>query len=74
MHAVAPAHPDVRDHPPAALIAAHPNPKWRLMWRLIFATPRLARRRIVPTLHRSYRLKAIAQRVFSRPVAGAVAR
>ena len=71
MHAVDPTNPDVRDHPAASLIAGHPSPKWRLMWRAIFATPRFARRRIVPTLHRSYRLKALVQRLLSRPVAPA---
>ncbi len=67
MHAVDPGNAAVRDLDVAALIARHPNPKWQLMWRAIFATPRPVRRRIVPTLHRSYRLKAIVQKLFAKP-------
>jgi glycosyltransferase involved in cell wall biosynthesis len=73
MHAIDPGNPDVRDHPVPVLIARHPDRRWRLMWRAIFATPPFARRRIVPALHRSYRLKALAQRVFAaRPSARSV--
>jgi glycosyltransferase involved in cell wall biosynthesis len=64
MHAIDPAHADVRDHPVASLIARHTNPKWQLMWRAIFAAPRPLRRRIVPALHRSYKLKAMARKLF----------
>ncbi len=66
MHAVDPANPAVRGHPPAGLIARHPNPKWRAVWRGIFATPGFARRHLVPALHRSYRLKGLAQKVVAR--------
>ena len=71
LHAVDPAHPDLRGHAVAGLIASHPNPKWRMMWRMIFATPRPARRQLVPALHRSHRLKSLVQRLLVRPASGA---
>jgi glycosyltransferase involved in cell wall biosynthesis len=67
MMAVDPGHADVRGLDAAALIASHPSPRWRQIWRLIFAAPRPLRRRLIPALHRSHRVKALVQRVFARP-------
>jgi glycosyltransferase involved in cell wall biosynthesis len=49
-----------------ALIPRHPNPKWRALWRAIFAAPRPLGRLAVPLMHRSYRIKAVIHRVMGR--------
>jgi len=48
------------------LIARHPNAKWRAIWQFIFAFPRPLRRRIMPAMHRSHRVKAVIQKVLVR--------
>ena len=63
LHAIDPGHADLAGHPVAALLAAHPSAKWRTLWRAIFATPRPVRRRLVPALHRSHKLKAFVRRL-----------
>jgi glycosyltransferase involved in cell wall biosynthesis len=49
-----------------SLIRMHPNPKWRAIWRTIFAAPGPLGRRAVPMMHRSHRLKALVHRLMGR--------
>jgi glycosyltransferase involved in cell wall biosynthesis len=49
-----------------ALIRRHPNPKWRAIWRAIFAAPGPLSRLAVPLMHRSYRVKAVIHRLMGR--------
>jgi glycosyltransferase involved in cell wall biosynthesis len=49
-----------------ALIRRHPNPRWRAIWRAIFAAPGPLSRLAVPLMHRSYRVKAVIHRLMGR--------
>jgi glycosyltransferase involved in cell wall biosynthesis len=49
------------------LIRRHPNAKWRAIWKCIFALPTSIRRRVLPMMHRSHRLKGAVQRLLVRP-------
>ena len=48
------------------LARRHPDAKWRMLWRAILTLPAPVRRRLVPALHRSHKLKAAVRRWFPR--------
>jgi hypothetical protein len=50
----------------ASLIREHPNSKWRLIWRVIFAAPTWLTKLAVPFMHRSFRLKSFFHRLIHR--------
>ena len=45
----------------------HPDAKWRMLWQAILTLPGPMRRRLLPALHRSHKLKAVLRRWFYRP-------
>ena len=49
------------------LARRHPDAKWRMLWRAILTLPAPVRRRLVPALHRSHKLKSAVRRWFPRP-------
>ena len=59
---------------PRDLIARLPSPKWRAIWRAIFALPAALRPRVLAALHASHGVKAVAHRLAGRatrrPVSG----
>ena len=53
------------------LARRHPDAKWRVLWQAILTLPGPVRRRLVPALHRSHRMKAALRRWFPRAVGAA---
>ncbi|HEX8324151.1 MAG TPA: glycosyltransferase family 2 protein [Tepidisphaeraceae bacterium] len=53
------------------LARRHPSLTWRAMWRAVLSLPGPLRRRVLPMIHRSHRLKAAIRRWFPRPAGAA---
>lgn len=51
-----------------SLVRRHPSAAWRALWKAILALPGPLRRRVLPALHRSHRLKAAVRRWFAPTV------
>lgn len=49
----------------ASLIRQHPNPQWRILWRLLFAAPAWITRLAVPCMHRSIRIKSLVHKLLN---------
>ncbi|MDB5326827.1 MAG: glycosyl transferase family 2 [Phycisphaerales bacterium] len=50
-----------------SLMKRHPNAQWRAVWKTIMSIPGPVRRRMLPLMHRSHKLKGAIRRLIPRP-------
>lgn len=50
-----------------SLLKRHPNAQWRVAWKTIMSIPGPLRRRLLPLMHRSHKLKGAIRRLIPRP-------